>query len=783
LRDIRYVLRSLWHAKSYSFAAVLTFAVGLGVNMAIFAVVDRILFRPLPFGHPDQLLSVHRVDIRTGQVYLMLPRAVAFQVKRTVGGVKDFGYAGNTRPYFLDGPDDPPLRLTEASFNVLDVLEVVPIAGRGFRLDDALLRRRLILLRQEVWERRYGAASSLLGRPLSDTKGTAEIVGILPAGFVIPSVNWASVSDGLLLSADALSDGAGAASIPGFVIRLFPDANASAVKSQIERVATNIAQGPDSQQRVLVRAQSLQAGMFWNCRAPLRLLFGSGLLVWLISCVNVGTLMATRHMSAEKQILIRRSLGASTSTLVAAILTESALLGVAGSMLALLFMGWSIHVLPWVIPSFINQLTLSGIDSRLVVFVLSGALIGSAVAAATPAYRVTRIRAERLAAGPARSAPSPRRAGLLVGIATCVNTLLVLAGILTAESLLGLVTKDLGFRPVDLYLVSVRVGTPARTLDYAIVRRYVELIQSQSHVLGVTGTDAPPGSGETSSEVTLENGKTAKVRHVLNDYFEVVGTRLIAGRSFTDSEMSTMAPVSVLSERAGKEIWPDLRAEQMMGREVRLRDGSTTTVVGVVQDSRVRHALPLQAEIFTPWTSDAGSPVILARVERGEVLDIGAIRHRIREEFGQAASVTATPVNQFLQSWLDDPKLYAVAFGLFAALGLFLTAIGLAALTFYDVSLRQQEFAVRAAIGASQRQLRSLILRRALEPVLGGVALGCIATIWTGRLVQAMLIDVRPTDLMPYALTVLLLLGTAGVSAWIPARRGSEHLLLALRAE
>ena len=216
LSDVRHVARSLLHARTCTIAALLTFGLGLGANFAVFAVVDRFLFRSLPFDHPDRLITVHSEDVSPGQVYFMLPRSV----RRRGAPQRQCDRRLRIRrckPLVLSrGPENSPIRLTDASFNVLDVLGVAPVAGRKFTREDAVSKLRLVLLRQETWTSRFGGATDVLGRRFIVSGRQLEVAGILPIGLPIPSVNWAAPSDGLILVDNLLEAASPREGIPGF---------------------------------------------------------------------------------------------------------------------------------------------------------------------------------------------------------------------------------------------------------------------------------------------------------------------------------------------------------------------------------------------------------------------------------------------------------------------------------------------------------------------------------------------------------------------------------------
>ena len=237
----------------------------------------------------------------------MLPRSVAVGARRSVSAIEDLAYAGASRSYYLEGPENSPIRLTDASFNVLDVLGVAPVAGRKFTREDAVSKLRLVLLRQETWTSRFGGATDVLGRRFIVSGRQLEVAGILPIGLPIPSVNWAAPSDGLILVDDLLEAASPREGIPGFFARLRPGATVRSAQAQLDSLLAAERVGVDEGGQPGA-VQSMQEGMYWNYRGPLKVLFVAGTLVWLIACVNLGNLMVARGRWRDQQLAVRVSL-------------------------------------------------------------------------------------------------------------------------------------------------------------------------------------------------------------------------------------------------------------------------------------------------------------------------------------------------------------------------------------------------------------------------------------------------------------------------------------------
>jgi putative ABC transport system permease protein len=771
----RYAARSLVSSRGFTIGALLTFALGIGANIAIFAVVDRVLFRPLPFRAPDRLAIVVPISQKTGQMYFAFPKVLAVEARQSATAIDDIAFAGNTRTYYLNGPDNPPLHLTEASFNVLAVLGVQPVAGRSFGREDALLGLRAVLLREEVWRRDYGADPQIASHRLIDTSGPAVIVGVLPAGFVVPSVNWATKSDGLILAKGLLNGAAGPhQTTPPIFVRLRANATVGLLQRQLDAlVAAMQIDRPDSM-RVRVLAQSLQRGMFWNCRMPLSMLFGGGILVWFVTCTNLGTLMAARARTRQQEFSIRLSLGASRARVLSLVVAEGAWLCGAGSAVALLVLVWVLRGLAAIIPSFVQPLVLTSIDERVVMFVLLTAAGGTLVSTAYPAWTVCRLDARTALQTTSAAAPPRRRTGRgLLVVESAIASVLVLAGALTARSLVGLVTTKLGFEPTGMYAVTVSVpGSMETAAPVRLAQRIIETLRTQGEGCEVTAVDVPVESGEVPDIITDALGRQVVKRRVFDRYVEVMRTPLLAGRLITELERRQEAAVAVASVGAVRVLWPGIPIGRVVGRRLEFEGEPARRLVGVVADTRPRHGLAITPEVLVPAGPDLLTlPTFLVRPSSRRSFDIRALRNAVRTEHGGQAVVHVSRVSEQLEPWLQNPKLYAGVFGVFAAIALLLSAVGLFAVTDFEVSSRQHEIGVRLAVGGTEQAITRMLVEESVRPVAIGVALGSVAAFCMAGPFQSMLSNADAKGLGNYLLVAAVLLTTALVSAWWAAQR------------
>jgi predicted permease len=769
-------MRSLVATRWLSFGAILTVALGIGLNVGVFGVVDRFLFRPLPFHEPSQLVTIYPVS-DTGQVYFTFPRALAVDARKRARTITDLAYAGLSRPYYSNDLGNLPLRLTDASFNTLSVLGIRPTVGRPFTPEDARSKRRLALLRDETWRQRFGGEFTLVGRSINHNRGPIEIVGILPAGFIIPSINWASPSDGLLLADDLLESAGPNEGVPALFGRLQAHASPPLVQAEFDVLIAGRPADRSDGRRTRVLVERMQKGIFWNTRIPLVILFIGGSMVWLVACVNLGTLMIARGQSMESQTAIQTALGASRHRLMQTTLLEVVIICGLGGIAAVGAFVWCTGVIVRLSPSHIQPLITSSLNVRVLGFSVLVTLVGVVLAGVYPAWRATRIQPQSVLR---RSGITSRRSsktaqGLLV-IETALTTALVVAGSLTINSFWRLMETDLGFEPVGLHAVTVAAVKPSgESAALGTPERVLEILRSQPHVRAGAAVDIPVAGREVPRRVIDAEGRRFARRRVAGQYFDTTQMRSLSGRVFTQSELGSGASVAVLNASGARSLWPSEPFERVLGRFVRFQNESPFEVIGVVGDSRDRHTLEIQPEVFVPagpqWSS---APTYMLRLTEGAALDQASLNSAMEREFGTKVRVTIASVAQQLEPWLQNPRLYAALFGTFAVVSLALAAIGLFAVATFDISQRQHEMGIRLALGATGHHIRRLILRHTLQPVILGLGLGYVIAYWAAALLQAMLHKISAREPIVYVFVGGLLLSAAVLAVWRPIKRARE---------
>jgi predicted permease len=789
--DLRYVCRSLWHAKGFTLAAVLTLVLGIGVNLAVFTIVDRALFRPLPYFSIDRLVMVTPYSWREASRAYSFNKRLFIESRRSLPGLQDLAYIGFAEGYASRTPHDSAatLWLCSASYNILDVLGAPPALGRGFSRADAESRERLALITYDVWQSHFGGSGDALGMWIGSGKSVYRIAGVLPRGFYFRSIGPATSAgqfDGLVLAPDLLESAGPREGTPPALARLKPGVSLSVAQQQFDALSARLDaefRTPNQPEGPSVLVEPLRAGMFANTYRYLWLLAIGASFVGLLACANLSNLLLARGRSRERQLALQVSLGASTGRIAAAELAQGLIICGLAAAVSLLILYWMAEGLRALVPTAFRQIVIGGIDARVVGLAALASVAAALLAALWPAWRASRTS---LLAVLQRGAGAPshawRRPGKVVLVfEATIGVILVAGAAVAARSFIGLLTTDVGFVRPGLEVVRVepagnRSGDEGAA-QFARYRGMLDVLRRQPGVAAAAGVDVMP-AGTSAPRMglqvqTAEGTRRSGLWQVTDGFFTTVGARLVAGRDITATDIESGQPVAVISRAAARAFWPDAPELSVIGREIVAAKQPDRRVIGIVDDVRDRPDEPAPPRVFIPITAEGFWALELAVRTAGSPLNGESLRRVLAEPFG-VTRVTVMPAGSRITGALQPPRVQALMFGSFALIALLLAALGLFAVASFDVALRCYEMGIRAAMGASAAQIRSLVIRDALRPVAIGIALGLGIAYWSGQFLQSLVHGVDARDLGTLALVAGTLLVTAALAAWIPARRAAR---------
>lgn len=786
MTDLRYVVRALWRSRWFTATAAMMLALGIGTNLAVFSIVDRALFRPLPFHDEGRLVLVIPYSPATGQRFASFHRGLFVAARTGIPAIEDMAYVSSFPPSSLPVPGDagPALVMSGASYNLLDVLGTQVVRGRGFTRAAAEGREAIAVITFETWQSRFQGDDAVIGRTIGVGPRARTIVGVLPAGFIRPALNHWGRSDGLVLDHDLLeAPGPGGLS-PG-VARLSPGATRAQAFAQVTALAERLdaeLRTPGQAEGPRVEVEALRAGMFTASYRYLWIVTLAATLVVCLTAANLSGLLLGRGRSRMRDVALRSSLGASRGRLLTTEFGQSLVISGIGAVVALGTLSLVDHKLVELVPTYLRPFVLGGVDSRVIVYALVLVCASTVVAAGVPAWvasRTSLLVVLQSAAG----ASSHQRAGRLgqwvVGFEAAVGVVLVAGAAIVLRSFLGLATQDLGFSVEGLQEVRIQPTGERRGGDDVVERaRYLavlEHLRARPEIAAAAAGDSTPGGGTAPMQAPQWDGRVrAGLWQVTDGWVEMLGARLVAGESIRAVDVAEERSVAVITRDLARQLWPDASDQEVLGQRLVAPDQPERRIIGVLAEMRQAPGRPLQPMVITPiaasgfWMMD-----FLVRTTAGQPLNTQAILPSVQSA-GVVSDMTARPAGSTIDSVLQQPRLQTIIFGGFAVIGLLVAMVGLFAMLSFDLTWRRRELGVRVSLGATSRDLVRDVMVTALRPVVIGAAVGVAVTYWAAEVVRTLVVGVDVRDPWTLGLVVVALFVTASLAAWLPARQASR---------
>ena len=775
--DIRLALRSLLHARSYAVLAIATLGIGLGLNAGIFAVVDGILFKPLPFEQPDRLFRMMHAS--PAGVGTRMPGEVPELALATgaVAGVTNVGFASSMA--LSSDPDQVYIGLP-VGYGGLSVLR--PRLDRG-RLPEtpAAPASREALLRYETWRSRFGGSPDIIGRAFTFERMQLVVVGVLERGMIFPSAGPIARFDFVFEQAtrDPASRG-----VLAPVGRLAPGGRIQDVQTKLAVTAAPLLQQEAQGAGSFIRIRPMQHDLFSLQRNGVITLFGASSLLLLLAMINVANLVLARGLGRQHIFAIQRSLGASTGRLLRQALVESALLVMAGAIVGLALCLSVFRLAVREVPPALTALVPTAFGWRGIVYGMVLAALMVPLLAVAGMVQVTRRQAWSALPRSSGASGAGRRGAVMLAAEAAVAVVLVVAASLMITSFAKAMTLDVGYEPEGLKAVSVvwadRSATPVQRFA-----RSTEILNAlrQNRDVGQAGSvDFAPFGGSapwrgTSSRREIAGG----VYEVSHDYAEVMGLRILEGRWFSEAEQASNAHVAVISRTTERLLSTE---GARVGQYYTAPRDTPRLIVGIVGDMRPERLEAPEADMFIPAVgAHRGAMEFMVR-PRMRGVDLAALvtslarRHDVR---ARATSIDVTDVHGRETALL---RFQAALFGGFGWVALVVAGVGIYAVQRYLVERRRFEMGVRLALGATPRRLARLIMRQALMPVCAGSLAGVALAAVLVRGLESFVFGLDVLNPLVFVSAVATLAAAATLAVLGPARRASRvDPVTALKAE
>ena len=792
-QDLRFGARMLRRSPGFTAAALLTLALGIGLNTAVFSVVHAVLLRPLPFADPDRLVmfgdrdaagAASNIGFSTWKDYR--DRARTFEQMALVR---------SWTPTLAEGGQAERVPAMRVSWNYFDMLGVRPALGRGFRPeDDTVERWRVVLISDGLWRRRFRADPGVVGRSVRMNDRDYQIIGVLPAGYE-PLVSqqlyqraemWAALGYDTTLNYACRS-----CQHLRAMGRLRPGVAVEQAARELDTIRADLEREyPSQYSRGAIQVTRFADQFAGPVRGILFTLLGAVAFVLLIACANVANLLLARGLKRNREMVLRTALGAGWARLLRQAITESLLLSVLGGWLGLLVAALALDVLSGFAPASMVRFDQVALNGSVLLFAIAASLATGLIAGMAPAIRAAASSGVQALAIDSRTAAGGHdRARRALVVADLALAFVLLAGAtLMVKSVVRLIGVDPGFDPRGVLSLQYSLVGSAYAEDPAVLRFTEQLVSRAASLPGVEAAAAAGqipmgGNGDTwgfhiEGRIPANPSENPSVERysVTPDYFRVMRVPLEAGRLFTAADRADSIPVIVLGHTTARSLFPN---EDPIGHRVRIGDpnsGPWRTIVGIAGD--VRHsglAAPPTMQMYLPQAQVTDSfAVLVVRSARAPEGLTSAVRAIVRELDPAVPLYEVASLDDLVRRTTAQHRFVLDLLGVFAALAVLLSAIGLYGVVAFTVSQRTREVGVRMALGARPADVLRLIVGGGAPAVVAGLAAGFAGALVLSRFLESQLFEVSARDPAALLVSAAILASVAAAAHWFPARRAMQ---------
>lgn len=796
-QDTAYALRTLFKKPVFTLLVILTLALGIGANTAIFSVVNGVLLKSLPYEEPDRIVRIWGSKPSGGMGQFSVAPG-NFSVWRAQNTSFTHMTAFDQVNATLTGAGEAPARLSgvTATADFMDVMGAKPLMGRFFSLDeDRPGGERVAVISYGLWQGRFGGATDILGRSINVNGNLHTVIGIMPPEFTYPQKTeiWMPI---VLTEAQLEQRGGHYLQAIG---RLKPEVTADQALRDLQTIAGRLeAEYPDTNTGWTVTMKPLAETIIGDIRPALLMLLGAVTCVLLIACANVANLLMARASTRRKEIAIRTAVGAQRRRIIRQLLTEYVLLALLGGGFGILIAYWGLDVLRSLSPGDIPRLDEIRLDARVLAFTAVLSLAAGLLAGLMPAlHAADPNQTEALKEGGRTSQTEGRNRfrHLLIGAEVALSLMVLIVAGLLLKSFDRLQNVDPGFNPEQVltaWVVLPRVKYGDAESQITFIRKAMENIQTLPGV-SYAGLASPlPLTWDTVFGIMKEGdeapqpGRMPSANHhaVSADYFQAMGIPLLKGRAFTDRDIQAAPRVVVINETMAQRFYPD---EDPVGKRLHITNGPLAwrEIIGVTGD--VRHYgldRPAPAQVYEPVDQVPTRFISFVIQTSGDPAALnGPLRDAI-QRIDPDLPVTPRPMMQMLSESIAQQRFSMLLLCLFAGIALMMSALGIYGIVAYAVQQRTQEIGVRMAMGAGKKQVLTLVIRQGMLPVAAGLVLGLVGAFGLTGTLSSMLFEVSVTDPWIFILVTGFLTLVALIACYFPARRAMRiDPIIALRSE
>jgi len=804
--DFRYALRALGRNPGYAAIVILILAVGIGANTAMFSIVDGVLLRALPFHQPEQLYAVQESVPKLIADDLPVNGLHFREWRKRWTAAEQMALINSLTFNLTSGGEPERVNAARISASLFPMLGIQPQIGRGFlEEEDSEGRDKVVLLSDSLWRRRFHADPKVLGQKIVLNDSPYEVIGVMPAGLKMPRasqlVSWHLSDD----DPDIWKPFAATKSDLnlmgnfnfGCILRMKKGVTAARALDELNVIQADLIRDYPEKMEMVARLSPLQEQLTGRSRKALLLLLSAVGAVLLIVCVNIANLMLARATGRRREFAIRAAVGASTRRLLRQMLTESLVVAALGGALGIAIAYGALHLILTNAPD-VARMNEVRIDGRVLAVACALSLLSALLFGLIPAWRASRIDPQEGLRAGGRSFSESKHSGrmrtVLVALEVGLSTVCLAAAGLLLNSFVRLMNIDKGFdaehvMSVDLYLAGTRYSTDPKREEF--LRKAIEAIRALPGVSAMGVINMLPLTGEGNNNLLILEGvkvplwerPMADMRSVNGDYFHAMGIPLRAGRVFEESDRKR--GVAILAESTARKLWP---GQNPLGKRVSFEETNAPPmeVIGIAGDVR-GNGLQKAPEpvIYLPyWYRGRSQTSLVVRTGMDPKSIAGAVRAELRKLDPELPVPQFRTMQDIVSASVAERRFQLSLVLVFAGIALVLACLGIFGVVSYTVAQRRGEMGIRLALGATAGNLRSMVVRQGLLPVVVGLGCGIAGALALGRVMEGLLFGVRASDPWTLGAVSALLIGVAATACYIPAMRVSRaDPLTALRYE
>ncbi|HLJ40189.1 MAG TPA: ABC transporter permease [Candidatus Acidoferrales bacterium] len=805
-QDLRFAFRMFATNPGFTAVAVLTLALGIGANTAIFSVVYGVLLQPLPYKDASRLVVLNETTPKVGSVSVSYPNFLDWRQQchafSQIAAVHDVGFnlAGVTQPENISGEAVSP--------NFFSMIGVKPFLGRDFEASEEKPGTApVVLLSYELWQSHMGGDRNAIGRTITLDGRSFTIVGVLPPKFrsldktdvMLPIGVWATNNSEVANERGERGDMV-------VIGRLAPHVTFAQARTEMEGIAARLAKEyPGTNDQFGVALKTIRDVFVGDARPAILVLFGAVMFVLLIACANVANLFLVRGAARTKEIALRMAFGASRGRIIRQMLTESFVLSFCGGVLGLALAIAGIHGIARLIPMDMLSGASVNLNGAVLLFAAGIIVLAAFIFGLAPAMHSTKpdVQSELKEGGRTASASAAQnklRGALAIAEISLALILLVGAGLMM-KSLYKLMSVDPGLRPDRVLNMEMDLRTQQYSKDPAILNFWQQVLERVRALPGVenaaVGTVLPLTDNHSRADITIEgmalptpgNFPHPDYHEVSPGFISTLGVPLLRGRTFMDTDKQGAPLVGMVNARLAKQYWPNqdpIGKRFMFGHPSAKTPPKWINVIGVVGDTKLYGlANPSRLEVYVSslqYPDSTMNLVVKSRIAPAAL--ISAIRSAVASIDKNQPIFAISTMNQLVSDSVATRRITLALLGLFSALALILAAIGIYGVISYSVAQRTHEIGIRMALGAQHKDVLRMILRQGVKIAVAGVAIGVIVSLGLTQLMSSLLFSVSAADPLTFAGVAVLLVLVAMLACYIPARRALRvDPMVALRYE